>query len=199
MTMRDRNWLPMVIALVLVSTGCATQREWAMWRAHPTHFATGNHLSFSVTNAVAGAPRVTPELMQVAKGEGWWGRFVPADVKLADVAGSWEGSWSGYGIMKSLRGGVAQATFTLNGALGEGRLVLRDSQAAEGVPLALREGSSFGAPVELAVSDTEVWINSTETRRPFAASFTLEGDRLVGTIHYTHSPVRIELTRRPGP
>jgi hypothetical protein len=198
MLMRDRNWLPMVIALVLVSTGCATHREWAVWRAHPAHFATDNHLSFSVTNAVAGAPRVTPELMQLAKGEGWWGRFVPSDVKPADVAGSWEGSWSGYGLRESLRGGVAQATFTLNGATGEGRLVLMDSQAAEGVPVALREGSSFGAPVELAVSDTELWVNSAERRRPFAASFTLEGDRLVGTFHYTHSPVRIELIRQPG-
>lgn len=85
--MRDRNWLPMVMALVLVSTGCATQREWTTWRAHPTHFATDNHLGFSVTNAVAGAPRITPELMAQAKGEGWWGRNIPSDVQLADVAG----------------------------------------------------------------------------------------------------------------
>jgi hypothetical protein len=194
--MRDRNWLPMVIALVLVSTGCATQREWAMWRAHPTHFATDNHLGFSVTNAVAGAPRVTPELMQLAKGEGWWGRFIPPDVDLAKVAGNWEGSWSGYGLMQSLRGGVAQATFTLSGATGEGRLVLKDSQVAEGVPLAVREASSFGAPVLVAVSEAEVWLNSAETRRPFAASFTLQGDKLVGSFLYLNSPVRIELERQ---
>jgi len=42
--MRVRNWLPMGMALVLVSTGCATQREWAVWRSHPTHYATDNHL-----------------------------------------------------------------------------------------------------------------------------------------------------------
>ena len=50
--MRDRNWLPMVMALLLVSTGCATQREWGVWRSHSTHFATDDHLGFSVTNAV---------------------------------------------------------------------------------------------------------------------------------------------------
>jgi hypothetical protein len=196
MTMRNRTWLPLAVALVLVSTGCATQREWAVWRAHPTHFATDNHLSFSVTNAVAGAPRITPELMTVAKREGWWGRNIPSDVQLADVAGRWEGSWSGYGMFRSARGGVAQAEFTMKGALGEGRLVLVDSQVAEGVPLALRENASFGVPVELAVSETEVWVNGTETRRPFAATFTLEGDKLVGTFLYTHSPVRIELVRQ---
>ena len=78
--MRDRNWLPMVMALVLVSTGCATQREWGVWRSHSTHFATDDHLGFSVTNAVAGAPRITPELMDRAKGQGWWGRNIPSDV-----------------------------------------------------------------------------------------------------------------------
>jgi hypothetical protein len=196
LTMRDRSWLPLVIALVLVSTGCATEREWAVWRAHPTHFATDNHLGFSVTNAVAGAPRVTPELMARAKGEGWWGRFVPSDVDLAKVAGSWEGSWSGYGMMRSQRGGVASATFSQNGATGEGRLVLMDAMVAEGVPVALREGSSFGAAVEVAVSETEVWVNGAEARRPFAASFILQGDKLVGTFLYTNSPVRIELVRQ---
>lgn len=194
--MRKRNWLPMGIALVLVSTGCATQREWATWRAHPTHFANDNHLGFSVTNAVAGAPRITPELMQRAKNEGWWGRNFPSDALLADVAGNWQGAWSAYGIRRSVRGGTALATFTLTGATGEGRLVLSDSQAAEGVPLALRESSSFGAPVEITVSETELWMNGAETRRPFAASFKLEGDRLVGTFLYVSSPVRIELIRQ---
>ena len=194
--MQKRNWLPMGIALVLVSTGCATQREWATWRAHPTHFANDNHLSFSVTNAVAGAPRVTPELMQQAKGEGWWGRNIPSDAQAANVAGDWEGAWSGYGIKRSVRSGSATASFTLNGATGEGRLVLNDSQAAEGVPVALRENSSFGVPVEIAVSETELWVNSAESRRPFAATFKLEGDRLIGTFLYVTSPVRIELIRQ---
>jgi hypothetical protein len=50
--------------------------------------------------------------------------------------------------------------------------------------------------VEVAVSETEMWVNGAESRRPFAASFTLDGDRLVGTFLYTSSPVRIELTRQ---
>ncbi len=194
--LRDQSWLRLGIALVLLSTGCATQREWVVWRAHPTHFATDNHLGFSVTSAVAGAPRITPEMMAVAKGEGWWGRFIPSDVQLADVAGRWEGVWSGRGLFNSQRGGEAEATFTQRGATGEGRLMLRDAQVAEGVPLALREGSSFGAAIEVAVSDKELWMNGTEPSRAFAALFTLQGDRLVGSFLYLNSPAKIELVRK---
>ena len=194
--MRDRNWLPMVLALVLVSTGCATQREWETWRAHPTHFATDNHLSFSVTNAVAGAPRVTPDLMAQAKSEGWWGRNIPSDVQRAYVAGHWNGTWNGYGLLRSQRYGVAQASITQQGATGEGVLVLEDSQAAEGIPVSLRENSSFGAPIEVTVSETEMWVNSAQRTRPFAATFKVEGDRLVGSFLYLQSPVTIELTRQ---
>ena len=193
--MRDRNWLPMVLALVLVSTGCATQREWGVWRSHSTHFATDDHLGFSVTNAVAGAPLVTPELMTKAKGQGWWGRSIPSDVQPADVAGHWTGTWTGNGLRRSDRYGVAQASITQKGSTGEGVLILQDSQVAEGVPLDLRESSSFGSPIEVTVSENEMWVNGTRRTRPFAATFKVEGDRLVGRFLYQQSPVRIELTR----
>jgi hypothetical protein len=196
--MRHRSFLPLMLGIVLLSTGCAaTHREWEVWRAHPTHYATGNHLAFSMGNAVGGAPRVTPEMMETAKSEGWWGRNTPFVGPRANVAGRWEGSWSGYGIFRSLRGGVAQAILTVDGATGQGVLVLKDSQVAEGVPLALREKSSFGSPIELSVSENDMWVNGTEPGRPFAASFTLQGDRLVGQFLFTNSPVRIELTRMP--
>jgi hypothetical protein len=196
--MRHRSFLPLVLGIVLLSTGCAaTHREWEVWRAHPTHYATDNHLAFSMGNAVGGAPRVTPEMMETAKSEGWWGRNTPFVGPRANVAGRWEGSWSGYGIFRSLRGGVAQAILTVDGATGQGVLVLKDSQVAEGVPLALREKSSFGSPIELSVSENDMWVNGTEPGRPFAASFTLQGDRLVGQFLFTNSPVRIELIRTP--
>src|ERR1700730_16842973 len=130
--MRDRHCLPMVLARVLVSTGCATQREWGVWRSHSTHFATDDHLAFSATNAVAGAPRVTPELMDKAKGQGWWGRNIPSDVQPADVAGNWSGTWTGHGLLRSDRYGVAQVSITQKGATGEGILVLQDWHADRG-------------------------------------------------------------------
>jgi hypothetical protein len=146
---------------------------------------------------VGAAPQVTPEMMDQAKGEGWWGRNTPLVAPRANVAGNWEGTWSGYGMSRTLRGGVAKAMLTLDGGTGHGRLVLADSRMAEGVPLSLRENSSFGAPIELSVSETEMWVNGTERNRPFAATFTLQGDRLIGQFLYTSSPVRIEMTRMP--
>jgi hypothetical protein len=138
---------------------------------------------------------VTPETMDQARGEGWWGRGTPLVGPRADVAGRWEGTWSGYGQLRSLRGGVAEAFLDLDGATGKGTLALRDSQAAEGVPLAIREKSSFGSPIEVSVSESDMWVNGTEPGRPFAALFTLQGDRLVGKFLYLNSPVRIEMTR----
>ena len=196
--MRHRSFLPLMLGIVLLSTGCAaTHREWEVWRAHPTHYVISNHLGFSMSNVVGGVPRVTPEMMETAKSEGWWGRSTLFVGPRANVAGRWEGSWSGYGMFRSLRGGVAQAFLTVDGATGQGVLVLKDSQVAEGVPLAIRQRSSFGAPIELSVSETDMWVNGTEPGRPFAASFTLQGDRLIGQFLYTSSPVRIEMTRMP--
>ena len=196
--MRHRTFLPLILGAVILFTGCAaTTREWEVWRAHPTHYATTNHLAFSMRNMVGAAPQVTPEMMDQAKGEGWWGRNTPSVAPLANVAGNWEGTWSGYGMSRTLRGGVAKAMLTVDGATGHGRLALVDARMAEGVPLSLRENSSFGTPIELSVSETEMWVNGTERNRPFAATFTLQGDRLIGQFLYTNSPVRIEMTRMP--
>ena len=196
--MRHRTFLPLLLGFVVLSTGCAaTHREWEVWRAHPSHYATTNHLAFSMKNMVGAAPQVTPELMDQAKGEGWWGKNTPFVAPRANVTGRWEGTWSGYGMSRTLRGGVAQAVLTVDGATGHGRLALVDARMAEGVPLSLRESSSFGTPIELSVSETDMWVNGTERGRPFAATFTLQGDKLIGQFLYTSSPVRIELMRMP--
>jgi len=61
--------------VLLVTAGCATREEWATWAAHPAHFASGDHLAFSVRNA-EDAPRVTREDLGRAREEGWWGKAV---------------------------------------------------------------------------------------------------------------------------
>ena len=119
----------------------------------------------------------------------------PSDVQPADVAGTWSGTWTGHGLLRSDRYGVAQVSITQKGGTGEGVLVLQDSQATEGVPVALRENSSFGAPIEVTVSEKEMWVSGTQPGRPFAATFKVDGDRLIGTFLYLRSPVRIEVTR----
>ena len=47
--MRHRTFLPLILGAVMLFTGCAaTNREWEVWRAHPTHYATANHLALVV-------------------------------------------------------------------------------------------------------------------------------------------------------
>lgn len=67
-------------ALVLAATisgvvlgGCATGDEWKTWKSHRSHFASGEHLIFSVQNTVGDSPRVARRDIVRAGDEGWWG------------------------------------------------------------------------------------------------------------------------------
>lgn len=72
--MRTHGLWFIALAVVLWGTaGCATSQEWTTWKEHPTHFASGDHLSFSVKNSET-APRVTRKDIVVARDEGWWGK-----------------------------------------------------------------------------------------------------------------------------
>ena len=50
-----------LIAAILFLTGaCASSADWAMWRSHSTHFASGEHGFFSMRNNKDGSnPRCT--------------------------------------------------------------------------------------------------------------------------------------------
>ena len=60
---------------VLVA-GCATSDEWSTWKSHATHFASGEHMNFSVRNREGSAARVTRADVAMAREEGWWGKPV---------------------------------------------------------------------------------------------------------------------------
>jgi hypothetical protein len=59
---------------MLAATGCATGDEWTEWKAHPTHFASGDHLFFSVRNREGASARVSRQDIASARSEGWWGK-----------------------------------------------------------------------------------------------------------------------------
>lgn len=63
-------------AVLLATAGCATSEEWSVWREHPTHFASGEHLFFSTRNREGAAPRVSRQDIAQARSEGWWGQPV---------------------------------------------------------------------------------------------------------------------------
>ncbi len=66
-------WLPALTAGLVLAAGCATSQEMATWKQHPTHFASGDHLSFSIKNT-EGHPRVTRRDVALARDEAWWGK-----------------------------------------------------------------------------------------------------------------------------
>jgi hypothetical protein len=75
--MRSYRWNVFLAGGVLLMTaGCATRAEWAEWAAHPAHFASRDHLVFSVRNTEGSTPRVTREDLAVAREQGWWGKAV---------------------------------------------------------------------------------------------------------------------------
>lgn len=69
--------------MMLILAGCATAREWEIWQAHPTHFASDDHLYFSVRNREETMPHVTRDDVAYARTEGWWGR--PVTVSQEDI------------------------------------------------------------------------------------------------------------------
>jgi hypothetical protein len=72
-----RRTLLVCLTIAVAATGCATSEQWADWRAHSSHFASGSHLWFSLRHqGDAPTPRVRQRDVEVARGESWWGEPV---------------------------------------------------------------------------------------------------------------------------
>jgi hypothetical protein len=73
--MRTERWRLMLVSSALFAiTGCASSEEWDTWKSHPTHFASGSHMGFSMRNRADGKAQVTRQDIASARDEGWWGR-----------------------------------------------------------------------------------------------------------------------------
>jgi hypothetical protein len=59
---------------LMAIAGCATGEEWKTWREHGSHFASGDHMFFSVRNREGQTARVTRGDIAMARDEGWWGK-----------------------------------------------------------------------------------------------------------------------------
>lgn len=72
--MRTRIFAALLLGGVVMTTGaCATSEQWAEWRKHSSHFASGDHLFFSLRNRAGTPPRVTRGDIDRARVEQWWG------------------------------------------------------------------------------------------------------------------------------
>jgi len=68
---------PVIIAaLALTTAACATSQEWADWKGHTSHFASGDHGFFSLRNREGSTARVTRQDVASARDQGWWGKAI---------------------------------------------------------------------------------------------------------------------------
>ena len=74
--MRRRLLVSSAVIVGLLLAGCASTEEWRTWREHPAHFASGDHLSFSVRNTEGKGPHVLRRDLAMARDEAWWGKAV---------------------------------------------------------------------------------------------------------------------------
>jgi hypothetical protein len=67
----------LVVGVLFLTGACATSEEWAEWRAHTTHFASGQHGMFSMRNNKDGSnPRVSRADIEASRTESWWGKAI---------------------------------------------------------------------------------------------------------------------------
>jgi hypothetical protein len=70
--------LSLLISVFVFGLGaCASREEWAEWRSHSSHFASGEHMGFSARNQ-GSTVRVSRQDQRVASAQSWWGRTVIA-------------------------------------------------------------------------------------------------------------------------
>jgi hypothetical protein len=63
-------------AMLLLAAGCATSEQWRDWRSHSTHFASGQHMGFSLRNTEGSPPRVRRSDVEASRAESWWGKAI---------------------------------------------------------------------------------------------------------------------------
>jgi hypothetical protein len=74
--MRTHGVWILALGAVALAAGCASSQEWTTWKQHPTHFASGDHLYFSVRNTEGQSPQVSRRDVALARDEAWWGKPV---------------------------------------------------------------------------------------------------------------------------
>jgi hypothetical protein len=63
-----------LLTAALAGSACATSEQWAEWRQHSAHFASSEHVGFSMRHRGASPiPRVSHQDVEKAKAESWWG------------------------------------------------------------------------------------------------------------------------------
>jgi hypothetical protein len=78
-------WLLLLSAVMFSMSGCASRADWQIWAGHPAHFASSNHLAFSVKSHPTLAS-IREADIKAAEREEWWGRLMPQEKAKAVAA-----------------------------------------------------------------------------------------------------------------
>ena len=70
--MRTIRFGLVLLGAVVTATGCASSQQWQEWQSHSTHFASGNHMTFSLRNQ-GSRTRVSRQDQRMAATQAWWG------------------------------------------------------------------------------------------------------------------------------
>jgi hypothetical protein len=63
-----------LLGAAILGTGCANHTQWSRWESHSTHFASGEHMYFSLTHqGEKRPPSVTRRDLNNAGAQSWWG------------------------------------------------------------------------------------------------------------------------------
>ncbi len=69
-----------LIVVAFLAGACANPEQWAEWRGHTTHFASGEHGMFSLRNNLDGTnPRVTRLDVESSRTQTWWGKNISVE------------------------------------------------------------------------------------------------------------------------
>ena len=78
-TLRAMSAGLLLAGMAIVGTGCATSEEWAVWKGNSAHFASGEHMGFSLRNREGSATQVTRTDVAAARDQSWWGKAITVD------------------------------------------------------------------------------------------------------------------------
>jgi hypothetical protein len=187
-------WLLLLSAVMFSMSGCTSVVDFQTWAEHPVHYASGQHLAFSVKSHPTAASITEADTAAAAREE-WWGRLqpeefaaaaVPPPAEALDVTGRWRGTWTAFGPFGDVRRSEAEVVFVQSGAAGTGRVKLTDTIAATGVPSVIRLAGSWGVPINYEVNRGQV-VARYENGPAMEMRFTRVGDRLYGRVAATPS------------
>jgi hypothetical protein len=61
-----------LVGATILGAGCANDKQWSDWKRHSSHFASADHMRFSLTQPKT-PPAVTRRDLDNARGQSWWG------------------------------------------------------------------------------------------------------------------------------